>query len=61
MSNRIHVLIADDHAIVRQGLKQILSETLLKLGIIEKDFTGPVLIKIVDGGIRDAEKTIRFK
>ena len=27
MSDRIHVLIADDHAIVRQGLKQILSET----------------------------------
>ena len=27
MSNKIHVLIADDHAIVRQGLKQILSET----------------------------------
>jgi len=27
MHNKIHVLIADDHAIVRQGLKQILSET----------------------------------
>lgn len=27
MLNKIHVLIADDHAIVRQGLKQILSET----------------------------------
>lgn len=27
MQNKIHVLIADDHAIVRQGLKQILSET----------------------------------
>ncbi|MFY9327552.1 MAG: response regulator transcription factor [Georgfuchsia sp.] len=27
MTNKIHVLIADDHAIVRQGLKQILSET----------------------------------
>lgn len=27
MSRKIHVLIADDHAIVRQGLKQILSET----------------------------------
>lgn len=27
MSEKIHVLIADDHAIVRQGLKQILSET----------------------------------
>lgn len=27
MPNKIHVLIADDHAIVRQGLKQILSET----------------------------------
>jgi DNA-binding NarL/FixJ family response regulator len=27
MANKIHVLIADDHAIVRQGLKQILSET----------------------------------
>jgi len=25
--NKIHVLIADDHAIVRQGLRQILSET----------------------------------
>lgn len=27
MTDKIHVLIADDHAIVRQGLKQILSET----------------------------------
>src|ERR1017187_5060367 len=27
MTDRIHVLIADDHAIVRQGLKQILSDT----------------------------------
>lgn len=27
MSEIIHVLIADDHAIVRQGLRQILSET----------------------------------
>ncbi|CAB1367873.1 response regulator [Denitratisoma oestradiolicum] len=27
MPDKIHVLIADDHAIVRQGLKQILSET----------------------------------
>lgn len=27
MAEKIHVLIADDHAIVRQGLKQILSET----------------------------------
>lgn len=27
MQNKIHVLIADDHAIVRQGLRQILSET----------------------------------
>lgn len=27
MAGKIHVLIADDHAIVRQGLKQILSET----------------------------------
>ena len=27
MPRKIHVLIADDHAIVRQGLKQILSET----------------------------------
>lgn len=27
MLDKIHVLIADDHAIVRQGLKQILSET----------------------------------
>ena len=27
MTDRIHVLIADDHAIVRQGLRQILSET----------------------------------
>lgn len=27
MPEKIHVLIADDHAIVRQGLKQILSET----------------------------------
>jgi DNA-binding NarL/FixJ family response regulator len=27
MANKIHVLIADDHAIVRQGLRQILSET----------------------------------
>lgn len=27
MAEMIHVLIADDHAIVRQGLKQILSET----------------------------------
>lgn len=27
MEEKIHVLIADDHAIVRQGLKQILSET----------------------------------
>ena len=27
MSEKIHVLIADDHAIVRQGLKQILSDT----------------------------------
>lgn len=27
MDDKIHVLIADDHAIVRQGLKQILSET----------------------------------
>lgn len=27
MATKIHVLIADDHAIVRQGLKQILSET----------------------------------
>ncbi len=27
MADKIHVLIADDHAIVRQGLKQILSET----------------------------------
>ncbi len=27
MSEKIHVLIADDHAIVRQGLRQILSET----------------------------------
>lgn len=27
MDNRIRVLIADDHAIVRQGLRQILSET----------------------------------
>jgi DNA-binding NarL/FixJ family response regulator len=27
MQNKIHVLIADDHAIVRQGLKQILSES----------------------------------
>ena len=27
MNDKIHVLIADDHAIVRQGLKQILSET----------------------------------
>ena len=27
MANKIRVLIADDHAIVRQGLKQILSET----------------------------------
>jgi two-component system, NarL family, invasion response regulator UvrY len=27
MSDKIHVLIADDHAIVRQGLRQILSET----------------------------------
>lgn len=27
MAEKIHVLIADDHAIVRQGLKQILSDT----------------------------------
>jgi two-component system, NarL family, invasion response regulator UvrY len=27
MTNKIHVLIADDHAIVRQGLRLILSET----------------------------------
>jgi two-component system, NarL family, invasion response regulator UvrY len=27
MARKIHVLIADDHAIVRQGLRQILSET----------------------------------
>jgi DNA-binding NarL/FixJ family response regulator len=27
MNEKIHVLIADDHAIVRQGLRQILSET----------------------------------
>ena len=27
MNGKIHVLIADDHAIVRQGLRQILSET----------------------------------
>ncbi|PKO83605.1 MAG: DNA-binding response regulator [Betaproteobacteria bacterium HGW-Betaproteobacteria-11] len=27
MDDKIHVLIADDHAIVRQGLRQILSET----------------------------------
>jgi DNA-binding NarL/FixJ family response regulator len=27
MPDKIHVLIADDHAIVRQGLRQILSET----------------------------------
>ncbi len=27
MGDKIHVLIADDHAIVRQGLRQILSET----------------------------------
>jgi DNA-binding NarL/FixJ family response regulator len=27
MTDKIHVLIADDHPIVRQGLKQILSET----------------------------------
>lgn len=27
MTDKIHVLIADDHAIVRQGLRQILSET----------------------------------
>lgn len=27
MAEKIHVLIADDHAIVRQGLRQILSET----------------------------------
>ncbi len=27
MATKIHVLIADDHAIVRQGLKQILSQT----------------------------------
>ena len=27
MDEKIHVLIADDHAIVRQGLRQILSET----------------------------------
>lgn len=27
MSEKLHVLIADDHAIVRQGLRQILSET----------------------------------
>ncbi len=27
MADKIHVLIADDHAIVRQGLRQILSET----------------------------------
>lgn len=27
MNDKIHVLIADDHPIVRQGLKQILSET----------------------------------
>ena len=27
MADKIHVLIADDHAIVRQGLKQILSDT----------------------------------
>ncbi len=48
-------------ALMPPNWKQILSETLLKLGIIEKDFTGPVLIKVVDGGIRDAEKTVRFK
>jgi DNA-binding NarL/FixJ family response regulator len=27
MTEKLHVLIADDHAIVRQGLRQILSET----------------------------------
>ena len=37
MADKIHVLIADDHAIVRQGLKQILSETEAMLVTGEAD------------------------
>ncbi len=37
MAEKINVLIADDHAIVRQGLKQILSETEDMLVTVEAD------------------------
>lgn len=41
--------------------KQLLSETLLRLGIIEKDYTGPVVINCNSGGVNNAEKKITYK
>ncbi len=40
----IRVLIADDHAVVRQGLKQILSKTS-NLVVVEEARTGPEVLK----------------
>ncbi len=43
-NHTIRVLIADDHAVVRQGLKQILSRTS-DLVVVEEAETGPEVLK----------------
>ena len=53
MSDRIHVLIADDHAIVRQGLKQILSETEDLVVAGEADVLWPRIVQNNGGGTRE--------
>ncbi len=54
----LKILIADDHAVVRKGLKQILSETQDMYVVDEAENGNEVLSKIqkrhYDGALRDS-------
>lgn len=41
--------------------KQVLADTLLRLGIMDKDFTGPIVINCNSGGVNNAEKKVTLK
>ena len=41
--------------------KKVLTDTLLKLGIMDKDFTGPIVINCNSGGVNNAEKKVTLK
>ena len=62
MSKPIRVLIADDHAIVRQGLRQILSDTadLTVAGEAENGVQAVQLVRSGEWDVGCAPRVLRF-